>query len=372
MFQWVDNFSWIHARHSFRFGAEVRRDRFNQIGNQFLSPQFNFDPLGTVNPESPNGTGLGFGDYLLGIVRQSQFALTAANAQFRATSMAFYIDDTWKVNSKLTVNVGLRYENTPPWFDRTGTIMNLAIPDWVRGQSNVADPKLHPVIVRAGSGDFYQGTFLRFDPSIQTARDGRLGSTLINRDNNDWAPRLGIAFSPNDRWTSPRRRRHFLQSGSRQWAIDLVRNIAGRRQEIANPDFPDLTFNKPFASPGGAVVIAVPTVFSSAVDRRTPIVTQWMFNLQRTLGKDTVLELGYLGSTSHRLEYLTFQNKAVPAPLGAGSVASRRPFPELGAAQFVPNDGNADYNAFSAKLQRRFRWASLTWQAIRGRAPSIS
>ena len=144
-FQWVDNFSWIRARHSFRFGAEVRRDRFNQIGNQFLSPQFNFDPLGTLNPESPNGTGLGFGDYLLGLVRQSQFALTAANAQFRATSMAFYIDDTWKVNTKLTINVGLRYENTPPWFDRTGTIMNLAIPDWIRGQSNVADPNCTPL-----------------------------------------------------------------------------------------------------------------------------------------------------------------------------------------------------------------------------------
>ena len=86
------------------------------------------------------------------------------------------------------------------------------------------------------------------------------------------------------------------------------------RPEIANPDFPDLTFNKPFASPGGTVVISMPTVFSSAEDRRTPIVTQWMFNLQRTLGKDTVLELGYLGSTSHRLEYLTFQNKAIPAP----------------------------------------------------------
>jgi hypothetical protein len=63
---------------------------------------------------------------------------------------------------------------------------------------------------------------------------------------------------------------------------------------------------------------------------------------------------------------LTFQNKAVPAPLGEGSVVSRRPFPELGASQFVANDGNASYQAFSAKFQRRFSsgltyLASYTW-----------
>jgi len=362
----VDNFSWIHGRHSFRFGGEIRRDRFNQIGNQFLSPQLNFDPLGTLNPASPAGTGFGFADYLLGIVRQSQFALTAANAQFRATSMYYYVDDTWKLRSNLTVSLGLRYENTPPWLDRTETLMNLDIRDWARGQSNVADLNLHPVLVRAGAGDFYENTFVRFDPSIRIARDGRLGSRLINADNNDFAPRLGIAWSPSSRWTVRTGFGVFYSQDQGNARFDLSRNIAGRRQEVANPDAPNLTFNRPFASPGGAVLLAVPTIFSSATNRRTPYVMEWLVNIQRELGKDTVVELSYMGSGTRRLEFLTFQNKAVPAPLGSGSVASRRPFPELGATQYVTNDANANYNAFSAKFQRRFSsgltyLASYTW-----------
>src|SRR5262249_3827740 len=61
-----------------------------------------------------------------------------------------------------------------------------------------------------------------------------------------------------------------------------------------------------------------------------------------------------------------FRNKAVPAPLGAGSVQSRRPFPELGATHFASSDGNANYNALSFKFQRRFSsgltyLASYTW-----------
>ncbi|MCX6624943.1 MAG: TonB-dependent receptor, partial [Acidobacteria bacterium] len=352
-FQWVDNFSWVTGRHSFRFGGEIRRDRFNQIGNQFLSPQFNFDPLGTLNPASPAGTGFGFGDYLLGVVRQSQFALTAANAQFRSTSQYYYIDDTWKISPDFTLSLGLRYENTPPWVDRTRTMMNLSITDWAFGQSNVAASR-HPVLVRAGSGDFYQGTFLRFDPAIQVARDGRLGDRLIRSDNNDFAPRLGLAWSPSSKWTFRTGVGIFYSQDQGNGRFDLSRNIAGRRQEIANPDFPNLSFDKPFAAPAGTVTISVPTIFSSALNRRTPYTMEWLLNIQREIGKDTALEIGYMGSGSRRLEYLMFQNKAVPAPLGSGSVVSRRSFPEFGNAQFVTNDANASYQALSAKITRRY------------------
>jgi hypothetical protein len=244
--------------------------------------------------------------------------------------------------------------------------MNLAIVTWARGQANVPDPSLHPVVVRTGSGDFYQGTFVRFDPSIQVARDGRLGDYLVNPDTKNWAPRVGVAWSPNSRWTVRSGFGIFYTQDQGNARFDLSRNIAGRRQEIANPDFPNLTFNQPFASPGGTVQLAIPTIFSSAVDRRTPRVVEYMFHVQHQLGRDTVVEVGYLGSESHHLESLTFQNKAVPAPLGAGSVVSRRPFPELGNTQFVANDGNGVYNALSVNVQKRYSGgltflASYTW-----------
>ncbi|MDQ2945119.1 MAG: hypothetical protein M3Y27_04125, partial [Acidobacteriota bacterium] len=267
----------------------------------------------------------------------------------------------WKVTRKLTITLGLRYENVPPWYDRTQTLINLSISTWARGQSNVQDPSLHPVLVREGTGDFYAGTVLRFDPSIRIARDGRLGSSLIHSDNLDFAPRLGIAWSPTPRWTIRTGAGIFYVQDNANGRFDLSRNIAGRRQVATNPDAPNLNWGNPFGA-AQTVTIATPTIFSSTVNRLTPRIAQWLLNIERELGHNTLLEVGYMGSSSNRLEYLTFQNEAVPARLGSGSVASRRPFPELAATQFVQNDGNADYNALSVKVQKRFS-AGLTYLA---------
>jgi outer membrane receptor protein involved in Fe transport len=364
-FQWVDNVSIVRGKHSLRFGTEIRRDRYNEVGNTFLAGNFNFTATATVNPLSPNNSGYGLGDYLLGYMSLSQGAIAPANGQFRATSQAYYADDTWKVAKNVTVTLGLRYENVPPWFDRTGTLINLSIPNWERGQSNVQDLSQHPVLVRAGSGGFYDGTILRFDPSIQVARDGRLGPDLLHRDNKDFAPRLGIAWSPTPSWTIRAGAGIFYAQDNANGRFDLSRNIAGREQVSTNPSAPNLTWSNPFASLQ-TVTLATPTIFSTAVNRVTPREQEWLLNIERELGKDTLIEVGYLGSESHHLEYLTYQNEAVPAPITAGSTTSRRPFPELAPTQFVEDDGNANYNSLSVKFQRRFKsgltyLASYTW-----------
>ncbi len=63
--QFVDNFSWIHGKHTFRFGGEFRREHYNQVGNQFARGQFTFQPNATQNPVTKTG-GDTFADYLLG------------------------------------------------------------------------------------------------------------------------------------------------------------------------------------------------------------------------------------------------------------------------------------------------------------------
>ena len=57
-FQWTDNFSWIKGKHSLRFGAEIGRYRYNQIGNQFSRGSLAFQGQATQNPAAPNGTAL--------------------------------------------------------------------------------------------------------------------------------------------------------------------------------------------------------------------------------------------------------------------------------------------------------------------------
>src|SRR5207244_8187078 len=108
--QFTDNISWIHGKHSFRFGGEIRHDGYNQVGNQFARGSFTFDINATRNPATASG-GDDFADFILGQVKRSEAAVAIASAQFRALSFATYVDDVWKITSKLTLNFGLRYEN---------------------------------------------------------------------------------------------------------------------------------------------------------------------------------------------------------------------------------------------------------------------
>src|SRR5262249_36263662 len=154
----------------------------------------------TQNPAARAGTGFGFADYLLGQMATDRNAVALAIARFRATSQCYFVDDSWKLTHSLTLHLGLRYENTQPWFDQSGTAINVQVP-FADTTPNVQDLSRHPTLVRIGSGDFYENAALRFSPDIKVARDGRLGDRLVERDNNDFAPRLGIAWSPSSRWT---------------------------------------------------------------------------------------------------------------------------------------------------------------------------
>src|SRR5438034_8376930 len=170
VYQAIDNFSWTRGNHSFRFGGELRWDQYNQLGNQFVRGQFRFEPNATSLRGAAN-TGYSFADYMLGYSKRSQGSVSLAEVQFRAMSQSYYIDDTWKIHPKVSINYGLRYEYTPPWLDKTGNLINMQVP-FVDETPQVADMSRHPTFVREGQGDFYDGLLVRFEPSVKVARDG--------------------------------------------------------------------------------------------------------------------------------------------------------------------------------------------------------
>ncbi len=350
-FQWVDNFSWTKGKHSIRFGAEIRRDRFNQIGNQFPRGQLAFDGQATQNPAAPSGTGYGFADYLLGLNRTAQGVVGLGFIQFRATDQYYYIDDMWKIRSNLTVSLGLRYENSPPWFDRSGKLVNVHLP-FVDSAPNVADRSRHPTLVRIGSGDFYEGLLLRFNPAINVARDGRLGPRLVERDDNDFAPRLGIAWSSTNRWTLRMGAGLFYSQDTGNPRFDMSRNLAGRRNDTSDTDYPDLNLDKPFRNLGSTVQINTPAALGNNHHRRTPYSIQFMANVQRELDRQTALEVGYLGSVSRKME--SYRDYNIPRPSPTGSVASRLPYPEFSRVWEVDGHNKANYHSMGLKVQRRF------------------
>ena len=170
---------------------------------------------------------------------------------------------------------------------------------------------------------------LRFNPAIKVSRDGRLGDRLVARDNNDFAPRLGVA-----------------------WSFDMGRNFAGRRRDESNADFPDLTWDQPFRNLGATIQINNPYVLGNIHQRRTPYSIQYLLNVQRELDRQTVVEFGYMGSVSRKLESLRAFNESLPG--ATGTVLDRAPYPEFSRIQEVDGSGKAHYDSLSVKLQRRF------------------
>ncbi len=322
VFQWIDNMSMSRGKHSIRFGGEIRRDRYNQIGNQFPRGSFSFSGQATQNPSSAPNSGNGMADYLLGIVRNSSGSLGLAVAQLRGTRQYYYFDDSWKIRSNVTISLGLRYEFTPPYTTKHNSLINTEI-------TAPFDPARHPTIVRAGGGDFYQGMPFRFRPNVQIARDGRLGDALVRTDYNDLAPRIGLSYSPDPSWSIRTGFGAFFAQDIGNARYDMARNLATRRNETANNDFPNLTLDSPFANLG-AVFVDFPLILSNHVDRRTPYVFQYLLNVQRQLTKTAVLEAGYTGNEGHKLERFRHYNIATPGP---GDSQARRPYPELGAIQ---------------------------------------
>jgi len=345
-FQWADNMSWTHGSHAVKFGAEIRRDRFNEAGNQF--PRGSFIIQG-------QSTGYGFSDFMLGYSHQDEDAAGLAVTQFRATSQAYFVDDTWKVRPNFTIDVGLRHEFSPPWADRGDSLLNAYLPAIVTTPN--APRNLHPTIIRIGSGPFYANSPVIFDPSVPVARDGRMGDRLIASDYTNFAPRLGIAWSPTQNWTLRAGAGIFYVQDTGNPRFDMGRTIAGRKRDIATGN--ELTFEHPFLSSGTNtcgvpsppfVCLSTPQIFANDYDRRTPYVEQYELNIQRQLSGSMALEIGYLGSQGHRLERLYYLNQPVP---GTTSVAARAPFSELGIIQEVGNVIDSNYNSLSVKVTRR-------------------
>ena len=348
-FQVIDNISWTRGSHNFRFGGEIRWDQYNQVGNQFARGGFAFEPTATSN-KGAAGTGNAFGDFLLGYCKRCEVAVSLASAQFRARSQYYYIDDSWKVKPKLTLNIGLRYEYSPPWFDKSGRLVNIYAP-FLDNTPNVADLSRHPVFIRTGTGDFYEGLSLRFNPAIKVARDGRLGDRLVKDDRNDFAPRFGLAWSPGSKWTIRLGGGGFYSQDTGNPRFDMARNLAGRRRDESTPTLLDLTWSSPFRNSGGTVQVNNPYVLGNSVNRRTPYVIQYMVSVQRELRNNLLLEVNFLGSVGRKLESLRAFNESIPGTVG--SVLSRAPYPEFGRIQMVDGSGKSGYNGVSAKLEKR-------------------
>src|SRR5215472_15250394 len=161
-----DGFSKVVGKHTIKFGGEGRYLQVNERNLASPDGAFIFD--GTV-------TGSDFADYLLGAVTGAGGGYTQAALQLLDSRTRYggaYGQDSWKVTPNLTLNLGLRWEVSMPWYDTQGKIQT-----WVKGEQSTVFPN-------SPLGLVYPG-----DPGIP--------NTLAPTRYNNFGPRIGLAYSPS-------------------------------------------------------------------------------------------------------------------------------------------------------------------------------
>ena len=332
-FHFSDTFSINTGRHSLKFGVEFRRLRYNALQSSALRGDMNFNGNFTVNPSSRGGTGLGAGDALLGKPISGLIRFVNGTRGYRRKELGFHFQDTYKVSDRLTLNLGLRYDNFLGW---PWTEVNDRQYNFVRELGTVA---------QVGSAEV-------------PWRSGHPG------DNNNVSPRLGIAYKATDSTVIRVSYGVFYSVGQ----LDTTRNLGANPPEFISSNFNNNQFDFAGARPASQGFDRPPlgtiagTLRSIDLTSRTPYTKQWNVAIQQQLGK-TSFTIAYVGSAGTKLQGFTDINQAVP---GTGPVAARRDFPAFGQIRTVQTRYNSNYHALQLTGERRFAnglgfLASYSW-----------
>ncbi len=415
-----DNITWVHGKHSIDMGFQFERQTFNELGNQHSRGAFVFQRDQTAQVTSPgvlsSRSGSAFASLLVGNLYSAAYAVQIAKADYKRNVEAAYIDDNYKITPKLSMQLGLRYELTPPWYNTLGTEY---IVDMQTNNSPISpaiagpEPQqLWPLFTRQGNcNDAYQGVNVRWvtappagkaattsntspvSPGPQCA-NGNFPNTLMQTDYVDFAPRIGISFAPTSTLVIRSGFGLYFAHDTANARFDMARNLAGRVTNTTGGGAAGVNtifWNNAVAGGSGTALITPPYSFSMQFDHRTSAVQVWLLDIQKQLGTHWQIEAGYMGSKSNHLFGFRNANYSVPYGLlgpagyypagtttgtctasdaslcgGPKSISDRTPYPNYGVIQLVHDIGIANYQALTFQVNKRFSngfnlISSYTW-----------
>ena len=332
--------TWVRGRHQMKFGAGYQYDQINVLqgiatNGFFVFATFPFtDEFASFLSGNPVFFLQGSGDFSRGL---------------RGHSVNMYAQDTYRINPRLTLNFGLRYEIPSPYTEIHNR-QNL----WIPGVQSTVNPD-------APAGLLYPG-------------DKGVPRGLIQTQKTAFAPRVGIAWDP---------------TGSGQWLVTAAYGIfydpyytgqGGPLQTpISAPPYlltSQISGPRSFADP--YVGIAPPvngfvfpmTLLTLDPDLRLPYAQDWNLNIERSFGKDWLFQVGYVGTKGTRLPRFVEGNPTVYdpnlSPLENGQLSDQRRLysgctvedPEatctFSSAGLISGIANSTYNALQASLRKRF------------------
>jgi Carboxypeptidase regulatory-like domain len=318
--QYLDNVSWNRGNHNFKFGTDLHWQRSDILGGNNSHGQFQFN--GTF-------TGVSLADFLLGMSSQANLT-TALIGQMRFRNYMFYAQDDWKIRPRLTLNLGLRYEFTTPWWEKHNN-MNTLILD--------PGPKFGTIQAAGYCGD-----------SISCR-------SLSDLNTLNFGPRAGLAYQLNNRTVLRAGAGLFfggqgaLGANGRQInnfpynRSATVQSAGARPALILSDGFPPLlqTVGTPPANSNWDVW---------ATHFPEPKVYQWNATVQRELMRGMSLTAAYVGSSSNYLSGNYNWNGSPPGP--PATAAARRPIPVYNNITYQTPYGHSGYHGLNVQVERRF------------------
>jgi hypothetical protein len=349
------NYSWIKGRHSLKVGYEFLNvhteilDVNPLYGEDQYTGQFSKPTCAELNQAAgcsiaSDATSYNLADFIFGTPSIINLGNNAV-VNLRQFVHSLYIQDDFRATSKLTLNIGLRWEYASPLYERDNNY-----------------------------SDFNPAT-----ESMQTATGGSLfNRSLVHPDDRDFGPRAGLAYSIDSKTVIRAgygiSYTFFNRVGSALEGINAPQALFG----VINQSIPAggavpasfLTTQNSFTTgidnpanfnPANSNVVYIPP------NTKWPYVQNWFFSLQRELGLNTFLEVAYNGNHSLRLPIIADYNEANPnAPGGTLGLQQREPIPSFGPITWVDPAGDNDYNGLSVRLEHRFSHGlyflnSFTW-----------
>ena len=327
--------TWIKGRHQYKFGGGYQYDQINVLQGIATNGFFVFSTFPVNNS---------FASFLFG---QPVFFLQGGGNFYRGLrGQAFnlYAQDTWKVSSRVTVNYGLRYEVPSPYTE-IHNYQNL----WVLGRQSTVYPS-------APEGLLYPG-------------DKGVPGGLIPTERDAFAPRVGVAWDVrgDGKWLVTTAYGIFYdpyytgEGGPLQDPISAPPYL--QTPQISVPNFSDPyngqnPFNGSFAQPMTLLVLNP--------NLRLPYAQDWNLNIERALGNNWLLEIGYIGTKGTKLPRFIEANPAVyiPGQSTQGNADQRRLYSGCTVTGTAPctyssvgeiaGIADSSYNALQVSLKRRF------------------
>ncbi len=356
VWDFIQNVSVNKGAHALKFGAEYRIIRFPFFQVPYPHGEMNFTTSQSAYPSTVDSlntkTGSDMASLLLGNVDRGQISTNNFISSDKL-GWAFYVQDDWKLTSKLTLNLGMRYEIFSPIGEKFGR------------QSNFVYDNLTLYIPKGKDQDApLPSNFATQYPFVHVSR-GEVDKYMIPWDKWDFGPRLGLAYAWKDK-TVVRLSFGMFYGGEENQGGNPNRgeSVPFNQSTVLNRETGDSLFDVNRYFPGGMSGGYPLNVFATgsiawrgvATNFRNSLVDKWSVSVQRELPWQSALTLAYVGN--HQAHQL-FQPDWNACPnLGTTNSSincnSLRPVQNLGGISGTASFGQGDYHGMTASLEKRY------------------